>query len=57
MKGVFILEENVPTYDDMYFDGIYFRRKANEKILSEVSRFEIGVLYEIGRILAENGIS
>ena len=62
LKGEGTIQANqicdlVPTYDDMYFDGIYFRRKANEKILSKVSRFEIGVLYEIGRILAENGIS
>jgi hypothetical protein len=46
----------VPTYDYMYFDGIYFRNKMNDEKLYKVARFEIGALYEIGRILAENGI-
>ena len=45
-----------PTYDYMYFDGIYFRNKMNDEKLYKVARFEIGALYEIGRILAENGI-
>ncbi len=43
-------------YDYMYFDGIYFRNKMNDEKLYKVARFEIGALYEIGRILAENGI-
>ena len=41
--------------DYMYFDGIYFRNKMNDEKLYKVARFEIGALYEIGRILAENG--
>ena len=40
----------------MYFDGIYFRNKKDNKVLYKVKRFELGALYEIGRILAENGI-
>ena len=48
--------EIIPTYDYMYFDGIYFRNKMNDEKLYKVARFEIGALYEIGRILAENGI-
>ena len=50
------LYDLVPTYDYMYFDGIYFRNKMNDEKLYKVARFEIGALYEIGRILAENGI-
>ena len=47
---------NHSTYDYMYFDGIYFRNKINDEKLYKVERFEIGALYEIGRLLAENGI-
>ena len=36
--------------------NIYFRNKMNDEKLYKVARFEIGALYEIGRILAENGI-
>lgn len=61
LKGEGIIQANntydlVPTYDYMYFDGIYFRNKMNDEKLYKVSRFEIGALYEIGRILTENGI-
>lgn len=47
----------VPTYDYMYFDGVHFRSKENDSILFKVNRFEIGVLYEMGRIFAEYGIT
>lgn len=40
----------------MYFDGVYFRNKDNDEVIYKVRRFEIGILYEIGRLLAENGI-
>ncbi|MBP3504975.1 MAG: hypothetical protein J6K43_01035 [Lachnospiraceae bacterium] len=61
LKGEGTIQANqtydlVPTYDYMYFDGIYFRNKMNDEKLYKVRRFEIGALYEIGRILAENGI-
>ena len=61
LKGEGTIQANqtydlVPTYDYMYFDGIYFRNKINDEKLYKVERFEIGVLYEIGRLLAENGI-
>ena len=61
LKGEGTIQANqtydlVPTYDYMYFDGIYFRNKMNDEKLYKVARFEIGALYEIGRILAENGI-
>ena len=45
-----------PTYDYMYFDGVYFKKQSDHSILHKVSRFELGALYEIGRLLAENGI-
>lgn len=55
LKGEGTIQANqtydlVPTYDYMYFDGIYFRNKMNDEKLYKVARFEIG------RILAENGI-
>lgn len=61
LKGEGTIQANqtydlVPTYDYMYFDGIYFRNKINDEKLYKVERFEIGALYEIGRLLAENGI-
>ena len=61
LKGEGTIQANqtydlVPTYDYIYFDGIYFRNKMNDEELYKVERFEIGALYEIGRILAENGI-
>ena len=45
-----------PTYNYMYFDGMYFRHKFNHSILHKVKRFEIGALYEIGRIFAKNNM-
>ena len=61
LKGEGTIQANqtydlVPTYRYMYFDGVYFRRKDDGSILHKVERFEIGALYEIGRIFAENGI-
>lgn len=61
LKGEGTIQANqtydlAPTYEYMYFDGIYFRSKMNNKVLYKVRRFEIGALYEIGRILAENKI-
>ena len=55
LKGEGTIQAN-QTYDYMYFDGIYFKNKMNDEKLYKVARFEIGALYEIGRILAENGI-
>lgn len=61
LKGEGTIQANqtydlVPTYRYMYFDGVYFRCKDDGSILHKVERFEIGALYEIGRIFAENGI-
>ncbi len=61
LKGEGMIQANqtydlVPTYEYMYFDGVYFRNKSNDAILYKVKRFEIGVLYEIGRVFAEYGI-
>lgn len=44
------------TYDYIYFDGVYFRKKIDNKKIHKVKRFELGALYEIGRLLVENGI-
>ena len=46
----------MPTYEYMYFDGMYFRTKNGDRILYKVDRFELGALYEIGRILTNNNI-
>ena len=61
LKGEGVIQANQtydlePTYDYMYFDGVYFRNKDNDEVIYKVRRFEIGILYEIGRLLAENGI-
>ena len=61
LKGEGTIQANqtydlVPTYKYMYFDGVHFRCKDDGSILHKVGRFEIGALYEIGRIFAENGI-
>lgn len=61
LKGEGTIQANqtydlVPTYEYMYFDGVHFRCKDNNSILHKVKRFEIGALYEMGRIFAKNGI-
>ncbi|MBQ3587297.1 MAG: hypothetical protein II977_01890 [Oscillospiraceae bacterium] len=43
-------------YELVYFDGTYYREKNTDKIIHKVERFELGAVFEIGRLLAEKGI-
>lgn len=42
------------SYDDMYFDGNYFRDIKTKQIIQEVEFFELGAVYEVGRIYLES---
>lgn len=44
-------------YDYVYTDGIYYRRIADNSIISEVHYIEFAVIFEIGRMLLERKIS
>lgn len=43
-------------YELAYFDGTSYREKDTNKIIQEVGRFELGAVFEIGRLLVEKGI-
>lgn len=43
-------------YEQVYFDGIYYREKNTDRIVQKVERFELGAVFEIGRLLVEKGI-
>ena len=43
-------------YNQIRFDGTYYREIETNEILHKVKNFELGVIFEIGRILAENNI-
>ena len=40
-----------PLYQQIYFDGIYYRTIRNNEIV-EKTEFEYGCLFEIGRLLS-----
>lgn len=44
------------VYERIYFDGSYYRKKTNNEIVYKAERFELGAIFEIGRLLIENGI-
>ena len=43
-------------YKQIKFDGTYYRDISNNNILQKVKFFELGCLFEIGRLLIENSI-
>ncbi len=43
-------------YDSFMFDGTYYRDMKSNKIIRKVAYFELGVIYEIGRLLTKNNI-
>ncbi|GAA4880314.1 hypothetical protein GCM10023310_70630 [Paenibacillus vulneris] len=45
------------VYDYVYTDGIYYRRTADNSIISSVQFIEFAVIFEIGRMLRERKIS
>lgn len=44
-------------YDSFMFDGTYYRDMKSNKIIRKVAYFELGVIYEIGRLLIKNNIA
>lgn len=43
-------------YELVYFDGTFYREKNTDKIIQKVGRFELGAVFEIGRLLVKKGI-
>ena len=43
--------------DYMRFDGVYYRRIADDTIVCKANNFEFGCIFELGRIIMENNIS
>jgi len=43
-------------YNQIRFDGTYYREIETDEILHKVKNFELGAIFEIGRVLAENNI-
>lgn len=46
-----------PLYDKVKFDGIHYRDIESKQVIHRVRNFELGVIYEIGRLLIKSGIS
>lgn len=44
-------------YESFMFDGTYYRDMKSKKIIRKVAFFELGVIYEIGRLLIKNNIN
>ncbi|MCL2016701.1 MAG: hypothetical protein FWG68_10700 [Defluviitaleaceae bacterium] len=44
-------------YTFMYFDGVFYRKKADNSIICGTKSFEFGAIFEIGRIVHEYDIS
>lgn len=45
------------VYDYVFCDGRYYRRVEDESIISTVKCAETAILFEVGRLMVENGIS
>lgn len=43
-------------YEYIYFDGYYYRKKDDNEIIHKAERFELGAIFELGRLLVKNGI-
>ncbi|MYL35422.1 hypothetical protein GLW08_21305 [Pontibacillus yanchengensis] len=43
-------------YEDIYTDGIHFRKKETDTIIDEVDNLEMAAIFEIGRLIQENGL-
>ncbi|HBJ2622082.1 TPA: hypothetical protein LA827_001821 [Clostridium botulinum] len=43
-------------YKEIKFDGTYYRNINTNEILHEVKNFELGAIFEIGRLITENNI-
>ncbi|WP_158407250.1 DUF6710 family protein [Dehalobacter restrictus] len=46
-----------PLYEKARFDGIHYRDNESNQVIQEVRNFELGAIYEIGRLLIKNDIS
>jgi hypothetical protein len=46
-----------PIYEHVFCDGLYYRRKYDNSIISEVTNVEFAAIFEIGRVMIENSIS
>lgn len=46
-----------PLYSYIRYDGTAFRRIGNGQIIKECPNSDMGAIFEIGRLMAENGIS
>lgn len=44
-------------YEKIKFDGTYYRDIESDQIIQEVRNFELGAIYEIGRLLIKNDIT
>lgn len=45
------------VYDYVYCDGEYYRRKDNNSEISPVRNIEMAIIFEVGKIMRDNGIS
>lgn len=46
-----------PQYEKIKFDGTYYRDIESDQIIQKVSNFELGAIYEIGRLIIKNDIT
>lgn len=44
-------------YEKIKFDGIYYRDIKSNQIIQPVNNFELGAIFEIGRLLVKNNIN
>lgn len=46
-----------PQYEKIKFDGTYYRDIESDRIIQKVSNFELGAIYEIGRLITKSDIT
>ena len=59
-EGIIYPTEKVdlaPLYEKIIFDGMYYRDIENGQAIQEIKNFELGAIYEIGRLLIKSGIT
>ncbi|WP_434290569.1 DUF6710 family protein [Clostridium botulinum] len=56
-KSLFLPIDVTIVYNGNHSDGTHYRYIVSNKVIQEVKNFELGAIYEIGRLLIKTDMS